>query len=386
MEHAFSESLRRIQEQATTVARDVAGPNAEQTDRLARWPRESMEALAQVGLLGMHVDQELGGMGQGLLALVVATEALGRRCASSAMCFGMHSVATAVMAAKPTPAQRERYLAPIAEGRHITSLALSEAGSGAHFYLPQTQLTETDDGYLIDGTKHFVTSGGEADSYVISTVAAGDAAEGDFSCVVADAGTEGLIWLDRWEGLGMRGNSSRAMRLEHVLVPHENLLGEQGDQVWYVFEVVAPYFLLAMAGTYLGVASGALEYVTRHLRSRSYSHSGESLSNITVLQHRLAELWAAVEKSRLLAYHAARLGDLGDGDAIVAILSAKADVANTVVHVTNEAMTLAGGIAYRANDELGRALRDARASHVMTPTTDILRVWTGRALLGLPLL
>jgi len=176
------------------------------------------------------------------------------------------------------------------------------------------------------------------------------------------------------------------MQLDDVRVPAMRLLGREGDQTWYVYEVVAPYFLTAMAGTYLGVAQAALELTLQHLRERRYEHSGQSLANVEVLQHRVGQMWTQVEKSRLLLFHAARTGDLGQADALTAILASKADAATTAVDVVNEAMTLGGGMAYRENGLLARLLRDARASHVMSPTTDMLTLWTGRSALGLPLL
>jgi alkylation response protein AidB-like acyl-CoA dehydrogenase len=241
--------------------------------------------------------------------------------------------------------------------------------------------------FRINGTKQFVTNGGHADSYVVSTTASTPNAEaGEFSCVIVDGESPGLTWLEPWRGLGMHGNSSRGLRLEDARVPVTNLLGEEGDEIWYVFEVVAPYFLMAMAATYLGVAQAALDATLQHLRSREYSHSGERLADVPITQHKVAEMWMAIEKTRHLIYNAARLGDLGDPQALISILSAKADAGDTAVWATNEAMTLCGGIAYRENSQLARLLRDARASHVMSPTTDILKQWTGRTLLGLPLL
>lgn len=386
MEGTFSSKLRDLLSAAQSVARNHIAPQAERVDREAAWPEHSLRALAEAGLLGLHVPARLGGHEQGLLALAALTETVAQACPSSALCYGMHCVGTAVIAAKATPGQEERYLRPIAEGRHVTSLSLSEAGTGVHFYLPQTRLTREDDHYRLDGTKRFVTSGGRADSYVISTQASEEAAAGEFSCLVVDRGTPGVVWSEPWNGFGMRGNSSCAMRLEGARVPAGNLLGEEGDQIWYAFEVIAPYFLIAMSGTYLGVAQAAVDFTIQHLQARQYSHSGESLAEVSVLQHRLAELWTAVEKTRALIYRAASLGDLGDPGALVAILACKADAGDTAVQVTNEAMTLCGGIAYRDNSRLAQLLRDARASHVMSPTTDVLKQWAGRALLGLPLL
>jgi alkylation response protein AidB-like acyl-CoA dehydrogenase len=297
-------------------------------------------------------------------------------------------VGTGVIAAKATPWQQQNYLVPIAEGRHITTLALSETGTGAHFYFPQTALIAvTDDEFIVSGTKSFVTNGGHADSYVASTLgASADAEQEEFSCVIIDKANAGIEWGQPWAGLGMRGNSSRMMNLNDVHISGNHILGEKGDQLWYVFNVVAPYFLMAMAGTYLGIAEAALNEAKDTLSKRYYAHSGGSLSNVSLLQHRLGTLWANVERTRRLVYHAADLGDKHPQEAMISILSAKAEVANCCVNVVNEVMTLAGGLGYQNNSYLGMLLRDARASHVMSPTTDLLYTWIGRALLDQPIL
>jgi alkylation response protein AidB-like acyl-CoA dehydrogenase len=388
MDDQLPPRIRALQDLARGVVEAHVAPHAAEVDAQARWPAHAMEAFAEAGLLGLQVPSDLGGHGQGLLALSVLTETIARACPSSALCFGMHCVGTAVIAAKASPHQQERYLRAIAQGRHITTLSLSESGSGTHFYLPRTRLTEQEDCFVVDGEKQFTTNGGHADSYVLSVApTAGEAAQaGDFSCVVLDAGAPGIEWLQPWSGVGMRGNSSRGMRLTRVPVPKDNLLGERGDQLWYVFEVVAPYFLMAMAGTYLGIAQAAVEATGQHLRSRRYAHSGEALADAEILQHRYASMWLAVEKTRAIVREAALRGDAAHPEALPYILACKADAGETAVQVTNEAMTLCGGIAYRENSRIAQMLRDARASHVMAPTTELLKLWLGRSLLGIPLL
>lgn len=385
MNRQLPKNPEEVRQAAAELAREIA-PRAADVDRESLWPEHTMRGAAERGLLGLHVPERLGGSGLGLTALVTATDMLARVCASSAMCFAMHCVGTAVIAAKPTRDQEERYLVPIAEGRHITTLSLSEGGTGIHFYMSQTALARDGDEFVVRGTKQFVTNGGHADSYVVSTRASSDSAAGEFTCLLIDASTPGLQWLEPWNGFGMRGNSSRGLRMDGVRVPAANLLGEEGDQTWYVFEIVAPYFLMAMAGTYLGIAYAALDYAVQHVQSRRHLHSGNPLADEPGVQEAIAGLWMSVEKTRGLVYRAAELGDLGDPHALTPLLAAKADVAEMVVHVTNEAMTLCGGIAYRENDELSRLLRDARAAHVMSPTTALLKLWTGRSVLGLPLL
>jgi alkylation response protein AidB-like acyl-CoA dehydrogenase len=375
------------------AARDLAcGPlrqNAARIDAEARWPEENLRALQAAGLAGLAVPAAHGGLGQGLVALAQVCETLGRECASTAISFGMHCVGAAVIASKATPYQARTYLEPIAAGKHLTTLALSEPGSGAHFFYPSVRLAAAADtaGYRATGGKAFVTNGGRADSYVVSTVAAApDAPPGHFSCVLVARDAPGVSWGPPWAGFGMRGNSSTSMELRDVAISRDDLLGAEGDQIWFVFEVVAPFFLMSMSGTYLGLAAAALDEARAHLERRTYRHSGSSLAEVGVLQHRLGALWAKVERTRRLVYWAAAEGDSRGPSALPAVCSAKAEVADCVVDVANEAMTLCGGLAYRDDARLTRILRDARAAHVMAPTTDILRTWAGRALLGQPLL
>jgi isovaleryl-CoA dehydrogenase len=377
--------LGELKKTAEKIAADIA-PLAQRVDQDCAWPAYSMKAFASKGLLGLQVPESLGGHGQGLFALSILTETIGKACPSSALCFGMHCVGTAVIAAKATSYQTDQFLRKIARGEHITTLALSEAGTGANFYLTETVFRPEGDDFIVNGTKQFVTNGGHADSYVISAANPSSDGGGEFSCLIIEQQTPGVQWLDPWRGFGMRGNSSRGMQLHDAKITQQNLLGEQGDQIWYVFEVIAPYFLMAMAGTYLGIAQSALDAAGEHLRTRRHSHTGESLRHVDLLQVKYADMWIAVEKTRNLIYEAAQRGDRGDPDALPFILSCKSDAAETAVWAANEAMTLCGGTAYRENSRIAQMLRDARAGHVMALTTDMLKMWAGRALLGLPLL
>lgn len=385
---ASSRSLHRLRETARGVARKSAAPAAEEVDRDGRWPVETVRGLAAAGLLGLVVPREHGGLGEGAEAVAVVTEELGTVCGSSALVFGMHSVGTATIATKVRPPQVRRYLEPIQRGEHVTTLALSEPGTGIHFYLPRTTFERREDGsYEIEGTKSFVTSAGKADSYVISAAAGGAEADpGTFSSFVVDAGSAGIELGPPWDGLGMRGNSSRSLTFHRVELDPDQRLGREGDQTWYLFDVIAPYFLVAMSATYLGVAQGALEVAQGHVATRTYSHTGRSLAREEPVPMQLAEMWVRVERSRQLLRHAARRLDGGHPEAARSLFAAKIDAVRTAVEVTDRSMVLAGGRGYTSSSPLGRALRDARAGHLMSPTTDLLLRWLGRSLLDLPLL
>ena len=375
-----------VLDSARAIAKEIVEPRSAEWDEDAAWPEPAIRALQSEGLGGLVVPGKYGGCGQGMLALVQVCEILGHADASTALCFGMHSVAAACLVAKATAGQEDAFLRPIARGEHWTTLALSEPGTGSHFYLPETRMSARDGAYTLQGVKSFVTNGGHADSYIVSAVADDASGPGHFSMLMVPAEAAAGRWREPWDGWGMRANSSMSLALDGVSVPVANRLGEEGDQIWYVFNVVAPYFLLAMAGTYLGIAARALEETRAHLRRRTYSHSGGSLAELDILQHRLGSTWAVAERSRRLCYWAAEEAGRQGPDALQALCVAKAEVGHAAVNVVNECMTLSGGAGYRDGSVLHKLLRDARAAHVMSPTTDILYTWAGRALLDLPLL
>lgn len=387
MDMAVADDLSHLGSLARRVGVEVLAVNAATVDADAQWPAGSMRALAEAGLLGLHVPRRLGGHEQGMLALAMICEELARHCGSTAMCYAMHCVATQVLVAKATPEHEARYLTPIARGEHVMSLALSEPGTGSHFYLPRSHFRADEGEFVLSGVKSFVTSGGYADSYVMSvTSPGGENDPGSFTCMLVEGKSEGLHWGEAWHGYGMRGNSSRSVDLEHVRVPVMNLLGARGDQIWYMFEIVLPFFLTAMSGVYLGLAAASLEIAIEHLKTREHQHTGETLSAQPVLWHDVANAWTEVEATRRLVRHAARIADAGDPGATQALLAAKAKVTKTCNRVTDTAMALLGGRGYGENSAVARMHRDARAAQVMSPTPHLLEAWLGRSLLGLPLL
>lgn len=384
-----SDSIDTVVRVAADIATNVLAPEAEAVDREARWPAHSFAALADAKLMGLMVPRELGGLGGGFEMLARVTDALAQGCSSSAICFAMHCVGSMVIASKATAYQRDALLVPIAEGKHITTLALSEPGTGVHFYLPGVTFRRDDENkhFVVNGAKSFITNGKHADSLVISAVAEGHELDpGTFSCLAIDGKSDALEWGTPWDGFGMRGNSSLTAVLRDYVVPEERLLGAEGDESWYLFEIIAPLFLVAMAATYAGIARAAVDAAASHLQQRRYSHTGKTVGAEPVVTHRLGELFIKAESARQFVLHAAKSADANAEDAKAAILSSKAFVADAAVSVTNEAMTLIGGKGYEANHRSARLLRDARAGHVMAPTTDLLKVWLGRTLLNLPML
>jgi alkylation response protein AidB-like acyl-CoA dehydrogenase len=246
---------------------------------------------------------------------------------------------------------------------------------------------DSDGNYVINGSKSFATNGGRADSYVVSVVTEEtNQPLGRFNCIMIQGDSAGVEWGPEWTGLGMRGNSSRNLLLDNVVISSEDILGNVGDHIWYIFNVITPYFLTAITAAYLGLARAALEEIKSHLIQREYSFTENNLASSSVIQHQMGVLWAKYARTRALIYYSTQCYDKGLDSAQIDLFSSKAEVAEIVIDIVNDGMTLCGGSAYRENSSLNRMLRDARAAHIMSPTTDMLRKWIGRSILEQPLL
>ncbi|HSZ69040.1 MAG TPA: acyl-CoA dehydrogenase family protein [Solirubrobacteraceae bacterium] len=366
------ESLRRV------ATGDIAAAAAA-VDRDRAFPAMGMEALAEAGALGLVVPGERGGAGGGLGALCDACEALGAACASTAMVYLMHAVTTATVAG----GRGERaagYLEGLAAGRLIGTLAFSERGTGAHFYAPELRATRVNGGVEISGRKSFVTSAGHADIYLVLVRGVDD--EG-LDCFAVERTAEGVGFDGQWRGLGMAGNSSIALDLDGVAIENAARIGVAGSADELVFSVVAPYFLVGLAAVNVGITTAALKAAVEHAAGRRYA-DGTSLAEVQAIQHQLADMDIAVRTAHLLVREAARLGDEGDSDALVAIMEAKVRATDTAAEVTQRALEVCGGQGYTPSLPIERHLRDARAGAVMAPTNAVLRSWIGKATLGLP--
>jgi alkylation response protein AidB-like acyl-CoA dehydrogenase len=289
----------------------------------------------------------------------------------------MHSVTAATIAAGGGERAGE-FLEEMAAGRTLGTLAFSERGTGAHFYAPELSAERENGGFRIRGRKSFVTSGGHAGLYLV-LVQRGDG-EGLDSYAVT--GADGVRFEGEWDGLGMAGNSSVAAQFD-CLVEDGARVGRPGEGQALVFTAVAPCFLAGLAAVNVGIASAALAAAVAHASTRRYA-SGGSLAEIQSVQHALAEMDMSTRAARLMVCEAARLGDAGEDDALVALMEAKVLATDTAASVTGRALEVCGGQGYTRALPVERHLRDARAGAVMAPTNGVLRNWIGKALAGLP--
>jgi isovaleryl-CoA dehydrogenase len=359
------------------VARERIAPDAVSVDAERAFPRAAIDALAEQGALGLMVPETAGGAGGGLSELVQACEAIGSACASSAMVFLMHSVTAATVAAGGGE-RANGYLQKMAAGEVLGSLAFSERGTGAHFYAPELAAERENGGVRIAGRKSFVTSGGEAQLYLV-LVQSGDGEGMDCYAVTPE---DGITFDGTWEGLGMAGNSSVAAQFD-TLVDDAARIGETGGGAGLVFGAVAPVFLAGLAAVNVGIAAAAQQAAIDHAAGRKYP-GGDTLAEIQSVQHALAALDMTTRAARLVVRDAAALADAGDPAALVALMEAKVIATEAAQQVTQGALEVCGGQGYTRSLPLERHLRDARAGAVMAPTNGVLKTWIGKALAGLP--
>jgi len=381
--------MTRIQEllaENERLAKELFAPRADEVDRSRSFPRKNIKELGQAGLLGLTVPVEFGGAGGNIGDAAQALEALGQACASTAMVTLMHYCGTAVIAAKGSNALKQSFLPIIARGGHLTTLAFSEAGSGGHFYMPVSEVTRNGEGLRLRSQKTFVTSAGEADSYVVSTRKANASGPTDLDLYLVKAGTPGFEVGKPFEGMGLAGNASAPMKLDDVELRDEDRLGPQGTGFQTMMEVVLPNFQVGVAAVSLGIAGTALQFSTAHVTGRKYEHAGGiSLAAIPRVQFLTAEMALELRSARAYLAETIRRAGTGDPEVMLDILGIKARAAEAALAVASRAMTLGGGAAYGRRGGLERVFRDAQAASVMAPTTDVLKEFLGKACLGVPL-
>ena len=379
---ALSVFQQDVLNRSKSVVEKEVRPKASEIDRTRQYPTAGLKALGQAGLLGLMVPQQYGGLGGDLQSLALTCEEVGRGCASTGMTYLMHQCGAFLIAAKANAEQGERFLRPMAKGEAIGTLAFSERGTGAHFYNPEIRARKNSNGFILDGRKSFVTSGGHADLYPMLVRATGDQG---LDVLVVPKTSHGLGFEGEWDGMGMAGNASIALTMQDVHVPKTNIIGDEGEGQALVFNVVAPSFLLGLAGVNVGIAQAALDAALDHAKTRTYPPDNKPLAAIQAIQFYIAEMSAAVDSARALLGRAAAAADGGEPTALLLVIESKIVATEAAIAVTNLAMQVCGGQGYTRRLPVERHLRDARAGSVMAPTNEVLKEWLGKSLAGLPL-
>jgi len=373
---------------AREIANRVLAPSAGQNDKAGRFSSEAVKSLGESGLLGLMLAVDVGGSGLGPRTFAAVTATLAEADASVAMVYLMHVLGTTtISAARPGTAQAVTpILREIGAGRHLSTLAFSEAGSRSHFWAPMSRAQRNGDGVRISARKSWVTSAGHAQSYIVSSLAPEGIAPTDSTLYLLPAETRGLSVAGPWDGLGLRANASAPIALEDCEVPSHFQLTDDGAGFPAMLNVVLPLFNLGSAAVALGLCRGAVAGTVSHLKSAKFEHLGQSLGeSLPTLRAQLATM--QIDADGL----SARIEDLVEHlerpreTTMLRVLESKAAAGDVAISVTSTAMRVCGGAAFSKHLGIERLFRDAHAGAVMAPTGDVLREFIGKSLLGIPL-
>lgn len=371
---------------ARAIASEVLAPAAATNDREGRFSVEAVRALGESGLLGQLLPEELGGAQLDAKDFADITAILAEVDPSVSMVFVMHVLACATILAAPERSRLHAILEDVARGRHLSTLAFSEAGSRSHFWAPVSRAERDGAAVRISARKSWVTSAGYAQSYVVSTLAADGGGPTDSTLYLVLADATGLAVAGAWDGMGMRANAAAPMTLDRCEVRPGMQLTADGAGFAAMLDVVLPLFNLGSAAVALGICRAVVAATTGHLKNARFEHLGASLGeSLPTLRAQLATM--QIQTDGL----AARIDDLvrhlaqPDELTTLRVLETKAAAGECAIDVTALAMRTCGGAAFSKHTSIERFFRDAQAGAVMAPTADVLRELIGKALLGLPL-
>lgn len=369
----------QYRDQLQRIVEEIVAPEAQAIDEEARFPKRAIEELAAAGLLALTVPKDHGGGGFGLREATDVIRTLAGVCGSTAMVTTMHYAATAMIVADG----RSEVLSEIAAGRHLTTLAFSEAGSRAHFWAPVSTAVADGDEVILDARKSWVTSAHEADSYIWSSRPV--QADGPMTLWHVPSNSPGLTVIGGFDGLGLRGNDSCPVTAEGVRVDRKALLGKDGAGFDAALANVLPTFLTLIAATSVGLVNGVAAAAAEHLRTTRLEHLGQTLGHQPVVRAKLAQLQIQADQAGALLNATVAALVEGRTEAQLLVLEVKAACGEIAASASDLAMVVCGGAAFRKDLSIERRFRDSRAARVMAPTTDALHDFVGRAVLGMPL-
>jgi alkylation response protein AidB-like acyl-CoA dehydrogenase len=371
------QAMQSMEALEKVIASSIA-PQAEETDREGVFPRANLEELKQARLLALVTDIDHDGLGHGLREAVAVIERIAQECASTAMITKMHYSAVAVLEQFGNSSLRRS----VGKDGALTTLAFSEAGSRSHFWLPTSSAEFQGDEVVLNAQKSWVTTAGEADIYVWSSLPA--QAEGMSSIWAVPGSADGLSVPTPYLGMGLRGNQSSPMTAKDVHIPKQNMLGNDGQGFDVMMGTVMPYFSLLNCAVSLGLCEGALARTVSHLTQTRYSYDNSALCDIPQVRGRVARMKLKTDMLRSLLLDSVNAIENAREDATLRVLEAKLAGGEIALAVLDQAMTVCGGAAYRKEVAVERYFRDGRAASVMAPVTDALYDFIGKAVCGMP--
>jgi len=379
MDLSFSTAQLQIKSLARELAQKELTPKAAEIDRTSAFPCDILKKLAELGLMGMGVPKDFGGCKSDAVSYVLVVEELAKACASTAMILADHIDTSHAIVAGGSDDTKPQYLSPLASGVKLGTLATAEPGSGSNVFNVEMSARADGDHYLVNGTKVFVTSGGEADVYV-TTVRTNPEQPGPMgqSMLLIEKGSPGFSFGARYERMGFHGVSPRELIFEDCRVPKANLLGAEGGFMM-IMSAISGEMMLGAAAISLGIAQIATEASIKYAKERL--QPAQPLTTYQAVKFMLVDMSTAVDAARAMLYQAAVALDSAAPGPPLGCFKAKIFTTEMAVEVTNKALQIHGGTGYCCDLPIERYYRDARGVTIHAQPTEALKDFTAMFLL-----
>lgn len=370
MDYLLTEEQKMIRDLARSIAEEKIVPVRAELDEKEEFPWEIMRVLAESDLFRIFIPEEYDGLGTGIFELCLVVEELSRACGGVAIGYAASALGAFPIVLFGSEEQKKRYLPDIASGKKLAAFALTEANAGSDAGNIQTQAIPKSDGYRLNGTKQWITNGGEAEVYTV--IALTDKAKGSrgASAFIVEKGTEGFSFGKKEKKMGIRASATRELIFDNCRVSKDNLLSREGMGF-----IVAMKTLDAsrpgVGAQAVGIAQGAMEAAIDYARERV--QFGQPIVSFQAIQHMLADMATHIEAARALVLASARMIDSGEGNVSKDAAMAKCFASDVAMKVTTDAVQIMGGYGYMREYPVEKMMRDAKITQIYEGTNQIQR-------------
>ncbi len=379
MKFELSEEQSLIRDTVREFAEAEIAPSAAERDEEERFDRSLMfDSLAELGLTGIVFPEEYGGAGADYLSYAIAVEELSRVCASTGVTLSAHlSLCANPIYMFGTESQKEKYLVPLASGEKMGAFGLTEPAAGSDAGSTKTTAVKNGDGWLVNGSKIFITNGGEAETYVVLARTDKDAKKHHgISAFIIEKGMEGFSFGKKEIKLGIRSSPTMEIIFENCLIPEENMLGEESEGFKVAMKTLDGG-RIGIASQAVGIAQGALEQAVAYAKERK--QFDKPIAAFQGISFQLADMATQIEASRLMVYNAAYRASSGLSYSQASAM-AKLMASETAMKVSTQAVQILGGYGYSREFPVERMMRDAKITEIYEGTSEIQRLVIGTAL------
>ena len=367
--------LTREQELVRQMVREFAvnevKPIAAEIDETERFPMENVKKMAELGMMGIPFPKELGGAGGDVLSYIITVEELSKACGTHGVIVSAHtSLCASLIYENGTPAQKEKYLVPLAKGEKIGAFGLTEPGAGTDAAGQQTTAVLDGDNYILNGSKIFITNGGVADTFIVFAMTDKSQGTRGISAFIVEKDFPGFSIGKKEDKLGIRASSTTELIFENCVVPKENLIGKEGKGFGIAMKTLDGG-RIGIAAQALGIAEGAYEEAVKYMKERK--QFGRPLSAFQGLQWMIADMETKIEAAKLLVYKAAWLKQNKMPYSVDAA-KAKLFAAEVAMDVTTKAVQIHGGYGYTKEYPVERMMRDAKITEIYEGTSEVQKM------------